>query len=676
MMLRVEFLTFSDGFKIGLTNMMFGSDLDDVLEGTNESDTIWARDGDDMMFGRNGDDYLDGGNGHDVIFGESGNDIINGSLNDDYLDGGAGDDVLYDGFGNDRLFGNIGADQFIISQNKGDVDLITDFDVNEDVLDLSLFGSHFINLKQMNAFYATIGQLGADTHITFSNTQQLSLEGVDMLGLSAQNIWFDLDDVDGLVGSDANDRLFGTELDDVIIDGCGLDMMTGGDGQDTFVITKHDHNADIDTITDFTHGQDLIDLRLFDDYVHISQLDIQQLDEDSILTFNNGQRLILDNVQTDMLSNDDFMFNVFNGIGEFKRFCGDVNYDFGLDQLSEIEKIAPETSLSVQFDHNGYVISPLIQDSSVINYDDVSLGNLAEISQISENHIGTNYGQTNFDTVANAFNQGVRVSLSNDEYRVSRQSGKQRVSYTMRDDVFDGNNSGSGTGKMRFRRYGNHGNESFDGGWWNEIIKAGSGHDKVYGNNGNDTIYAGSGNDYVDGGHNHDKIYGQNGHDRLLGGYGNDTILGGRHNDYLDGGSGHDRLSGGHHQDYLNGGSGDDCLYGDNGNDILYGGSGHDYLHGGHHNDFLNGGIGNDSLYGGVGHDQLVGGSGHDSLNGSSGHDQLIGGNGNDSIDGGLIMTMPMGVMVMIPFMGDPEMIGWMVILVVTYCLEAWVMMV
>ena len=62
----------------------------------------------------------------------------------------------------------------------------------------------------------------------------------------------------------------------------------------------------------------------------------------------------------------------------------------------------------------------------------------------------------------------------------------------------------------------------------------------------------------------------------------------------------------------LTGTSGDDQLYGYGGNDILNGGDGNDILRGGAGNDTLNGGAGNDILIGGTGNDILTGGAGKD----------------------------------------------------------------
>ena len=59
-----------------------------------------------------GDNTLSGGGGDDKIYGGSGDDAVNGDGGDDTLYGGAGDDTLNGGAGDDTLIGGPGADGF------------------------------------------------------------------------------------------------------------------------------------------------------------------------------------------------------------------------------------------------------------------------------------------------------------------------------------------------------------------------------------------------------------------------------------------------------------------------------------------------------------------------------------------------------------------------------------
>lgn len=103
----------------GYTNIR-GSNLGDVLAGSEAINAIFANGGNDRIRGFGGNDRLDGGAGQDNILGGDGNDRIDGSSGSDnlygenggdYLLGGNSNDVLIGGSGDDRLWGNVGSDR-------------------------------------------------------------------------------------------------------------------------------------------------------------------------------------------------------------------------------------------------------------------------------------------------------------------------------------------------------------------------------------------------------------------------------------------------------------------------------------------------------------------------------------------------------------------------------------
>lgn len=127
----------------------------DILNGDAGADTIDGGQGDDTISGGEGNDTLRGGAGNDTIKGDAGNDKLEGGAGDDKLDGGAGDDELDGGDGNDTLSGGdgkdvlkggAGKDVFIYTDTADsgatdNFDIITDFTVADDVLDLSALSS-------------------------------------------------------------------------------------------------------------------------------------------------------------------------------------------------------------------------------------------------------------------------------------------------------------------------------------------------------------------------------------------------------------------------------------------------------------------------------------------------------------------------------------------------------
>jgi uncharacterized delta-60 repeat protein len=92
----------------------------------------------------------------------------------------------------------------------------------------------------------------------------------------------------------------------------------------------------------------------------------------------------------------------------------------------------------------------------------------------------------------------------------------------------------------------------------------------------------------------------------IIGTAGNETLNGGIYNDRLRGFGGDDTLNGNSGDDLLEGGAGVDTLNGGRGNDFLRGEAGNDILDGGSGRDILIGGAGADSLTGGTGRDTFV----------------------------------------------------------------------
>jgi Ca2+-binding RTX toxin-like protein len=66
---------------------------------------------------------------------------------------------------------------------------------------------------------------------------------------------------DTLSGGSGNDNLVGGDGNDLLFGGLGNDTLTGGSGSDTFIInTTLNATSNLDTITDFSHSDDTIQL--------------------------------------------------------------------------------------------------------------------------------------------------------------------------------------------------------------------------------------------------------------------------------------------------------------------------------------------------------------------------------------------------------------------------------
>jgi Ca2+-binding RTX toxin-like protein len=84
---------------------------DDLLEGDAGSDRLDGQDGADTLRGGDGADRLAGGSGRDVLDGGAGADSMDGGIDADTLVGGADADTLVGGLGNDLLDGGTEADR-------------------------------------------------------------------------------------------------------------------------------------------------------------------------------------------------------------------------------------------------------------------------------------------------------------------------------------------------------------------------------------------------------------------------------------------------------------------------------------------------------------------------------------------------------------------------------------
>lgn len=217
----------------------------DPFGATDNADTIFGFDTDDTVALLRGDDSMDAGDGNDTIEGNNGNDTINGNLGDDSLNGGSGDDKLNGGQGNDTLIGSSGAD--LVLGKTGDDSLIAGRE--DDTLE---------------------GDSGQDT-----------------LQAGKGN--------DSLDGGADNDRLFGS---------LGDDEMTGGTGDDLFVIHADSGN---DTITDFTSGEDRIDVKKLD-ITTLSDLGLTDTDDGLLVKFSAGNSVTLTGVLVADISAADFAF--------------------------------------------------------------------------------------------------------------------------------------------------------------------------------------------------------------------------------------------------------------------------------------------------------------------------------------------------------------------------------
>lgn len=221
------------------------------LYGGTGNDTLIAGLGNDSLYGGDGSDTLLGGEGNDSLYGDGANSKggAEGAAGAaDYLMGEGGNDTLYGGAGNDTLDGGDGED----SLDGGDG---TDF-----------------------ASYASAGQ------------------GIVLnLGVPAENTGDAAGDtftgIEGYIGSNFNDIIFGDNAgqqiyggagNDTLYGGGGVDYLFGGAGNDVFVMNSASY---VDQIYENAGegAQDI--LQILDDVTDV----IMQRVDNHLYFYGNGQ---------------------------------------------------------------------------------------------------------------------------------------------------------------------------------------------------------------------------------------------------------------------------------------------------------------------------------------------------------------------------------------------------
>lgn len=119
------------------------------------------------LTGTTGNDSLQGTDSADTLLGLAGNDSLAGGAGDDRLDGGAGQDTLSGGAGADTFVFSSRTDSYR-NYNAGGAnlgDVITDFDVTADKIDLSKLGFTGLADGMNNTVYAVLNDAGDKTYI-------------------------------------------------------------------------------------------------------------------------------------------------------------------------------------------------------------------------------------------------------------------------------------------------------------------------------------------------------------------------------------------------------------------------------------------------------------------------------------------------------------------------------
>ena len=216
------------------------------------------------------------GGGNDTYVGRGG--LLSGDLEmgigNDLVDlrGGSITGIIEESGGNDTYFVDDATVRIFESFDPGldQVFAATSFRLADNIENLTLLEAANYNGTGNTLANIITGNSGDNRLFGLEGNDSLAGDvGNDRLlgGLGNDNLnGGDGDDV--LQGSTGNDTLAGGDGDDLLSGGLGRDNLTGGAGADVFVFSSLAQSGVIistfDTITDFTQGEDLINLSVID----------------------------------------------------------------------------------------------------------------------------------------------------------------------------------------------------------------------------------------------------------------------------------------------------------------------------------------------------------------------------------------------------------------------------
>lgn len=297
---------------------------------------------------------------------------------------------------------------------------------------------------------------------------------------------------DILQGGSGNDWINGGPGDDILRDGTGSDVLTGGPGADIFIMT---HDGVPDVITDFTLGEDRLDLSLWPMLRDISQLTMNITptgfrivygDEELIIHSASGEP-----IDYRQLTNAD----VLGGM----RLPGILAPGFPGPAVPPPSLLPPEPE-------------PAADQGGLVSMQNVTRALAAE----------------NIADLRSLFHGRPVPVMGDDRALIGTGGNDVLISYGGNDLLL-----------------GRAGDDTLIGGAGADILIAGSGNNDLRGGDGHDLLIGGPGDDRLDGGHGDDLLIAGGGNNRLDGGSGDDLLIGSDGDDWLHGGRGDDMLFGG-----------------------------------------------------------------------------------------------------------------------------------
>ena len=272
-----------------------GSAFNDTLAGDRRDNVLKGNAGNDTLYGGpgGGDDALHGDPGMDRLFGGQGNDILEGGKDADQLSGGPGSDTASYADSPEGVTVRLHNDQAMGGDALGDT-FPNRVEVSWTDSDGTTLTESLPDIENL------IGSAFDDT--LAGDRRDNRLEG----GAGNDTLYGGPGGGDDIMNGNAgDDRLFGGQGNDKLYGSDGNDRLAGGPGEDIFIFEPGNYE---NTITDFTLGEDKIDLTAFnlentEDLVLLTADNVVLLD--SFLL--DGVSVILENLTDSNISEEHFI---------------------------------------------------------------------------------------------------------------------------------------------------------------------------------------------------------------------------------------------------------------------------------------------------------------------------------------------------------------------------------
>jgi RTX calcium-binding nonapeptide repeat (4 copies) len=221
-------------------DLIYGTDGNDVIAAGEGSDQVLGGPGDDVICGGDGPlDRISGGGGHDLVFGELGSDILWGNVGGDSLNGGSDLDIVDGGAGADQMTGD-GYDLLgFLSATRGvgvDLGKGKATGAGKDRFDgfIGVIGSDYDDVL--------IGSNGADVFVPYlGDDAVVGGSGVDELDYLIANAAVNVNLQKGWGRGEGSDTVssmeivVGSDHDDVLRGSIRKNVLLGWDGDDRLI---------------------------------------------------------------------------------------------------------------------------------------------------------------------------------------------------------------------------------------------------------------------------------------------------------------------------------------------------------------------------------------------------------------------------------------------------------